>query len=153
MYLFMDRSRSTLTIVGMVMNIQFGDSENDVAQQLLMNARQFNCVLMRNNSGACTDQDGRLVRYGLGHTSPNQEFKSSDYIGITKVVITQEMVGQTLGVFTAFETKKRSWNPLKKFDDRELKQNKFLQWVTENGGIAHFIHDPILDKLKEIFRQ
>lgn len=136
------------------MNIQeFGDSENDTSQQLLINARQFNCVLMRNNSGACKDETGRVVRYGLGHTSPKQEFKSSDYIGITKVVITPEMVGKTLGVYTAFETKKRSWNPFKKFDDRETKQKNFLEWVISMGGIAHFIHDPTVDKLKDIFRQ
>lgn len=133
--------------------MNFGNSENDTSQELLINARQFNCVLMRNNSGACTDKDGRLVRYGLGHTSPKQEYKSSDYIGITKVVITQEMVGKTLGVYTAFEVKKRDWKSTKKLDDHEVKQNNFLQWVTSMGGIAHFISDPTVDKLKEIFRQ
>lgn len=133
--------------------MNFGDSESDTSQELQINARHFNCTLLRNNSGACKDDTGRVVRYGLGHTSPKQEFKSSDFIGITKIKITQEMVGKEIGVFTAFEVKKRVWNPLKKLDDHENKQNNFLQWVRSMGGIAEFINNPTVDKLKQIFRQ
>lgn len=133
--------------------MNFGDSENDTSQEMLMNVRQFGVVLMRNNNGACMDQTGRLVRYGLGNTSPNQEFTSSDYVGIRPTLITQEMVGQTLGVFVAVEMKKRDWNPLKKLDAHEEKQNKFLQWVRANGGIAEFVHNPTIDNLRKIFRQ
>lgn len=101
---------------------QFGNSESDTSQEMQMNARHFNCLLMRNNNGACMDQTGRLVRYGLGNTSPNQEFTSSDFVGITKVVITPDMVGKTIGVYTAIEMKKRDWNPNKKLDAHEIKR-------------------------------
>jgi hypothetical protein len=131
----------------------FGNSESDTSQQLIQNARFFRCTLFRNNSGACKDETGRVIRYGLGHISPNQQIKSSDWIGITEVVITQEMVGRTLGVFTAFETKKRDWKPTKKFDEREIKQNNFLQFIISKGGIAHFVNDPTVDNLKNLFRQ
>jgi ribosomal protein S19 len=40
--------------------------------------------------------------------------KSVDYIGITTITITQQMVGQKIGVFTAVETKRDDWNPAKK---------------------------------------
>ena len=132
---------------------QFGDSENDTSQQMLINARQFEVILMRNNNGACMDDTGRLVRYGLGNTSPNQEFTSSDFIGIRRVLITQEMVGTVIGQFAAIEMKKRSWNPFKNLDAHEEKQNTFLQWVKNNGGFAEFVHDPTVDNLKKIFRK
>lgn len=125
--------------------------ESQVQQEVQIAAMHFGCTLMRNNSGAMVDNTGRLVRYGLGHVSPKQEIKSSDLIGITKVTITQEMIGKTLGVFTALEVKKENWNPDKKLDEHEVKQNNFLQWVINNGGIASFVHK--VDNLKEIFRK
>lgn len=131
----------------------FGDSENDTSQEMLINIRHYNVILMRNNNGACMDETGRLVRYGLGNVSKNQEFTSSDYVGIRRVLITQEMVGTVIGQFAAVEMKKRDWNPLKKLDAHEEKQNMFLQWVKNNGGFAEFIHDPTVDNLKKIFRQ
>lgn len=125
--------------------------ESTVQQEVQIQARHYDCLLLRNNSGACTDNTGRLVRYGLGHVSPNQQIKSSDLIGFTKKVITPDMVGETVAIFTAFEVKKEAWDCNKKLDDHEIKQNNFLQWVTANGGIASFINK--IDKLAEIFRQ
>lgn len=125
--------------------------ESTVQQEVQIQAMHFGCVLLRNNSGACIDTTGRLVRYGLGNTSPKQQFASSDLIGFTKVVITPEMVGQTLAVFTALEVKKEAWNPNKKLDDHEIKQNNFLQWIIMNGGIASFVNH--VDRLKDIFRK
>ena len=86
---------------------------------------------MRNNSGALPDRTGRVVRYGLGNVSKTytDKVKSSDLIGITKVVITPSMVGKTLGVFTAVEVKKEDWDEGKKFDTREIAQNNFINWV------------------------
>jgi hypothetical protein len=124
--------------------------ESFVQQQVQAGAMHFGCTLLRNNNGACTDNTGRLVRYGLGHTSPKQEFKSSDLIGITKTLVTQEMVGTYVGIFTALEIKKPEWNCNKKLDDREVKQNNFLQWVISMGGIGAFCNK--VDNLKDIFR-
>lgn len=114
--------------------------ESTVSQEIQIAARHLNSTLMRNNSGACIDDTGRLVRYGLGNISKqhSEKFKSSDLIGITKIVITPDMIGQTIGVFTAVEVKNEGWNPAKKLDKRENAQNNFLHWVKLNGGMAGF---------------
>lgn len=125
--------------------------ESELQQRVQIAAKHFGCTLMRNNRGACQDHTGRLIRYGLGHVGPNDKYKSIDLVGITKVLITQEMVGTTLGVFTALEVKDENWKPTKKFDEHETLQNNFLQWVTLNGGIAAFVNS--VDNLKQIFRR
>ena len=127
--------------------------EGTVSQEIQMQAMQFKCNLMRNNSGACIDETGRLVRYGLGNISKkhSDQIKSADLVGITQVKITPEMVGRTLGVFTAIEVKKEAWNPDKKLDKRETAQDNFIKWVRLNGGYAGFANS--IDKLFEILRQ
>lgn len=124
--------------------------ESEVSQEIQINARHFNCTLMRNNSGACMDNTGRLVRYGLGNNSKAQTAKiaSSDLIGITKVVVTPEMIGQTLGIFTAVEVKKEAWKEEKKFTGREKAQKAFIDWVKYMGGIAFFANS--VDKLTKL---
>ena len=95
---------------------------------------------MRNNSGAMKDLTGRLVRYDLGNNSPNQKTKSSDLIGITSITITPEMVGRTIGVFTAIEVKTEGWETSKaKLTDREQHQVNFINWVISRGGIARMV--------------
>lgn len=128
-------------------------SESQVQQEIQMHAMHFKCTLMRNNSGACLDDTGRLVRYGLGNISKKHQENSasSDLIGITQVTITPEMVGQTIGVFTAIEVKKEAWNPSKKLDAHERAQNNFMEWVKSLGGIAGFANS--LDNLKDILRK
>lgn len=127
--------------------------ESTVQQEIQIQAMHHKCILLRNNSGSLVDKDGRPVRFGLGNVSKahNDRFKSSDLIGITKVVITQEMVGKTVGVFTAIECKEESWKSNKKLDKREQAQHAFLLWVILNGGIASFANS--VDRLKDIFRQ
>lgn len=117
--------------------------ESTVQQEVQIEARYFNCVLMRNNSGACMDETGRLVRYGLNNVSRRHQKQSasSDLIGITKVTITPDMVGQTVGIFTAIEVKKEAWNPAKKLDAHERAQANFIEWVKSLGGIASFCND------------
>ncbi len=101
------------------------------------------CWLLRNNSGALPDVNGRTVRYGLGNTSTtwNKKFKSSDEIGLTEVIVTPDMVGKKLGVFTAIEMKKPNWkfNP---DDKREVAQKNFHDWVKARGGFAGFCSTP-----------
>jgi hypothetical protein len=124
--------------------------ESTVSQEIQIQAMHHACNLMRNNSGACIDNTGRLVRYGLGNISKAQTalIASSDLIGITKVVVTQEMVGSTVGIFTAIEVKREDWKEDKKFSGRERAQQAFINWVKNNGGIASFCNS--VDKLKEI---
>lgn len=54
---------------------------------------------------------------------------SSDLIGWTPVVITPEMIGKTVAIFTAIETK---------VDGRKTtdEQDKFIAAVLRNGGLA-----------------
>ena len=126
--------------------------ESTVSQEIQIQAMHHQCNLMRNNSGACIDNTGRLVRYGLGNVSKQQtaQIASSDLIGIIKVVITPEMVGQTVGIFTAIEVKKEDWKEGKKFSGRERAQNNFIKWVKSNGGVASFCNSA--DQLKEILK-
>ena len=99
--------------------------------------------MWRNNSGACEDKTGRLIRYGLGHTSSEQvrAWASSDLIGITPTLIKPEMVGYWLGVFTAYEVKPPQWH-LTPGDQRGQAQDKFHQIVRQSCGYAGFVTDP-----------
>lgn len=123
-------------------------SESEIQQKIAIEAVKHGCWLLRNNSGAMQDSTGRVVRYGLGAVSKKHDdhFKSSDYVGITTITITPEMVGQKIGVFTAFEIKDPEWNENKKLDKREQAQKNFLDWVLARGGIARFLNS--IDGLK-----
>jgi len=113
-------------------------------QQLIrLESERRGTPLLRNNSGACLDSTGRMVRYGLGNDSQktNAVFKSSDLIGIWPVMVTPEMVGRTLGVFLAVEVKPLGWT-LRPGDDRAQGQAAFGKWVTDHGGIFMFATKP-----------
>jgi len=127
-------------------------NESTVQQFIQTEAMRYRCNLMRNNSGALLDSTGRPVRYGLGNISKehNERIKSSDLVGITSIVITPDMVGKTIGVFTAVEVKEAAWNPDKKLDAREQAQLNFINWVKSLGGYAGFANG--VDKLQNILR-
>lgn len=80
----------------------------------------------------------RMLRYGLCNDSHqmNEVFKSSDLIGIVPRLITNRMVGSTIGQFLAVEVKKPSWQY--KGKGRELQQQAYLSLVAGKGGIAQF---------------
>lgn len=109
-------------------------SESRVQSELRLTAASMRCSLWRNNSGAVTDDTGRLVRYGLGHDSAplNKVWKSSDLIGITPVA----WHGKVFGVFTAVEVKAQGWRGPK--NDHERAQGAFLANVEALGGIGLF---------------
>lgn len=125
-------------------------SEAEIQQLIQIEGPHHGCILMRNNSGAMKDETGRLVRYGLGNVSPKQNIKSSDLIGITTVVVTQDMVGKRIGIFTAIEVKSEEWKPSGK-DKREQAQRNFIDWVIKCGGIAGFANS--LDSFKGLFKK
>jgi hypothetical protein len=77
--------------------------------------------LWRNNVGALRDARGQLVRYGL---CPG----SSDLIGLRTIVITPDMVGQRVAVFSAIEVKDRG-RPTEQ-------QQAFITTVQQAGGLA-----------------
>lgn len=98
--------------------------------------------MWRNNSGACTDDTGRLIRYGLGNDSAqlNREIKSSDLIGLTPVNAYVHSLASwvRLGVFTALEVKASDWR-FSASDERTVAQAKFHAIVREAGGFAGFV--------------
>jgi len=117
-------------------------SEAVVQQRIRIAAPQQGVVIWRNNVGACETKEGRQIRYGLANDSMqiNRVVKSADLIGITPMLITPEMVGRTVGVFTSIEAKREGWkysgNP------RELAQNKWSEIVRQHGGFSCFATGP-----------
>lgn len=115
-----------------------GQSEAAVQQLVRLEASRLGIWLMRNNSGACKDETGRMIRYGLCNDSAqlNKVIKSSDLIGIRPVVITPDMVGHTIGQFVAREVKRPGWSY--HGTDREVAQMVFGQKVLRLGGDFKF---------------
>jgi hypothetical protein len=114
--------------------------EATVANHMELAAGYQGLTIWRNNSGACLDETGRLIRFGLGNISEkfNKEIKSSDFIGITPLLIEPYMFGQIVGVFTALETKPSDWKFRLK-DERAVAQKKFHDIVKASGGYAGFV--------------
>ena len=120
-----------------------GTSEAATQADVVRKSGQYRQRLWRNNNGACQDDTGRQIRFGLGNTSKriNDVMKSSDYIGITSVIVTPAMVGQTVGIFTALEFKKPGWK-LTAGDKRGNAQAAYGMMVEAAGGIFSFISEP-----------
>lgn len=120
-------------------------SESAIQQRVRLEAARRGMQLWRNNVGACVDQNGRHIRYGLANESAamNDIIKSSDLIGIMPVFITPEMVGTVLGVFTAIECKHEGWK-LTPGDKRGQAQAAFHDLVRSVGGKAWFANTPWL---------
>ena len=113
-------------------------TENGVQQRVRLEASKRGELLWRNNVGACVDDRGNHIRYGLCNESRqmNKRVKSSDLIGITPVVVTQQIVGMTVGVFTAVECKAPGWRYTG--NEHESAQYKFGEIVLSHGGIFKF---------------
>lgn len=97
-------------------------NEQYILQQIRLEMSKRGVKLFRNQTGAFTDKDGRLVRFGLC-------VGGSDLIGWTPVTVTADMVGKRLAVFTAIEVKtpKGKTSP---------EQTNFIDRVKIDGGIA-----------------
>lgn len=99
--------------------------------------------LFRNNSGAFTDETGRVVRYGLANESKaaNEVLKSPDLIGWRKRIITPDMVGNVIGQACMREMKHEGWqfNPR---DKHEVAQFNFLKLAVADGCDAAFASGP-----------
>jgi hypothetical protein len=112
--------------------------ETPVQQRIRLLMPSLETMLWRNNSGAFYD-GVRMVRYGLANDSAklNEKIKSSDLIGIRRVTITPDMIGKTVGIFVAIETKASDWH-MTPGDKRAAAQGEFHRVVREYGGLAGF---------------
>lgn len=116
--------------------------ESAAASHIRLFAAQQGIELWRNNVGACLDETGRMIRYGLCNDSPAlaKRVKSSDFVGITPIIVTPAMVGHVVGLFTAVETKASDW-VFRPSDERALAQSAFHDIVKRAGGLAGFARD------------
>jgi len=113
-----------------------GQSEAAVQQLVRLEASRLGIWLMRNNSGACKDETGRMIRYGLCNDSAQLNKVIKSLVGIRPVVITPDMVGHTIGQFVAREVKRPGWSY--HGTDREVAQMAFGQRVIKLGGDFKF---------------
>lgn len=97
--------------------------EIDIQNSIRKALSEEGVVNWRNHTFALKDKEtGRLVRGGLC-------VGSSDVIAITPVVITSEMVGSTVGVFTAVEVKTGTGKATQA-------QSNFIAMIRKHGGLA-----------------
>lgn len=120
-----------------------GMSETAVDQRVCLEASRRGARLFRNNKGACINEYGNFMRFGLCNTTKKQgaELRSSDRVGIVPYVVRPYDVGRVLGIFWAVEMKKQGWkfNP---HDEHEEGQQKFLNLILSLGGFAQFAQGP-----------
>lgn len=102
--------------------------ETTILQQCRIAAHKYGLQLFRNNCGSLEDKKGRWVQFGLAKGS-------GDLIGYKSVVITPEMVGKKLAIFTSVEVKV----PGKKLTPA---QENWMREVRRAGGIADVVHSP-----------
>lgn len=115
-----------------------GPSEGAVQNTIRLEASRKGLRVWRNNVGACMDENGNFIRYGLANDSKkmNDLIKSSDLIGIRPVIVQQHHVGQIIGQFVAREVKASNWSYTG--TKREEAQLRFLELVASLGGDAAF---------------
>jgi len=120
-------------------------NEKDIEKKIILSVQECGATVFKNNVGSAKKVDPNTgkeywINFGLCEGS-------SDLIGITPVEITQDMVGKTIGVFTAIEVKK---NVNKKYKASRMEsQQRFIDFINKKGGIAFKSDDPT-DALKRI---
>jgi len=117
-------------------------TEAEVQDNIRLTGPKHSSTLFRNNTGALKDETGRVVRYGLANESKEQseKIKSSDLIGITSIIVTPDMVGKRIGIFTAVEVKRPDWKY--KGDKRETAQRNFIDFIKSCGGFRYLSPAP-----------
>lgn len=118
-----------------------GASEEAVQNRVRLEATRKGLRLWRNNVGACVDERGNYLRYGLANDSKrmNALVKSSDLIGIRPMVVKQHHVGVVVGQFVAREIKHGGWSYTG--TEREEAQLRFIKHVLALGGDAAFANN------------
>lgn len=111
------------------------NQETKIQNAILLALSENGCTVWRvETSGAwlgkVIHRDGDTVTLANARMMQTGLCKGgSDIIGITPVTITPDMVGETIGVFTAQEVKTEKGRPTKE-------QMRFIEAVRNAGGIA-----------------
>lgn len=115
-------------------------SETEVQAAVRLEYARRGYRLWRNNNGAFRDEQGRMVRFGLGNESAqlNARLKSSDLIGWRPMLVTPGMVGLQYAQFVSLEIKPSGWH-LTDGDKRGQAQKAWLDIVAGDGGEARFM--------------
>ncbi|CRI67076.1 VRR-NUC domain protein [Thiocapsa sp. KS1] len=116
-------------------------SEKAIQNAIMLAASQAGMTTWRNNTGQAWAGDATRLKDGsvlIRNPRPLHAGLckgSSDLIGIRPVVVTSEMIGQTLAQFAAVEVK----TPKGKLTEH---QQKFLAFVESRGGLAIVARSP-----------
>lgn len=100
-------------------------SEADFMRRCMKLATDAGARLFRNNCGVLLDKRGVPVHFGLAKGS-------SDLVGFVPVVITPDMVGQTLAVFASVEVKTLTGRV-------RPEQKDWIAMVQRFGGLAGIV--------------
>lgn len=118
-----------------------GESEAAIQNKVRLEFNETGGRIWRNNIGAAKDANGNFFRYGLANDTKkmNEVVKSGDLIGLRPVLITQDMVGSTIGQFVSREVKKRGW----KYTGtaREQAQVAWAYLINKLGGDAKIVSE------------
>lgn len=131
------------------------DTEQSVQQECLVTAPSLDMYLGRNNSGAYTAKQPPSPGTRWGWCNHNKQlnsvFKTPDLLGWTSIVVTPEMIGKRVAVFTMVEVKDPDWK-LEDNDKRAQAQLNCINKGIEAGAIAGFVTNVSqLDELKTAY--
>lgn len=124
--------------------------ETGLVRRILVATSNFGSRLFRQNVGMAWTGDivertpRRIVLENYRPLHCGLVEGSSDAIGLTPIVITQDMVGSTVAVFTAIEVKTKTGRVSEK-------QKKFIAFVKQFGGIAGVARSP--DEAVQILKE
>lgn len=104
-------------------------TETNLMKLIQLALAEHGALMFRNNIGRCVSPAGHVINYGVCNPG------GSDLIGITPVTITADMVGCTVGVFTAMEIKTPTGRATKA-------QINFIKQIDSLGGIAYIARSP-----------
>ena len=104
-------------------------SETDIKSECRKAAKSYSSTLFNNPRGAYQTQWGGWVTYGVGGDGGH------DLIGWRSIIVTPEMIGQRIAIFTSVETKKPGHKTEKK---RLENQTDFRDAVLAAGGYSGF---------------
>ena len=128
-------------------------SESNIQSAAQIKASQLGSRMFRNNvAKAWIGQSVMLENGDVLIKNPRRLHAglckgSSDLIGWTPILITEDLIGQTLSVFTALEIKTETGRV-------SPEQKTFINAVNSSGGIGAVVRDPSeLDTLLQLQQQ